>query len=284
MKKILACIDGSSFSDSVCGHAAWISSRIDASVTLLHVLPHAMERAAHSDLSGSIGVDANKELLEQLTARDEAQGKEEQQKGRLILQHAEAQLREAGVTKINSLKRRGALEETICQWEGDIEIIVIGKRGELAEFDTAHIGSNLEEVARGVHHPLLVTPNVFRPIERFLIAYDGGTSSLKALKYIIAGPLLKGLECHIAAAGDKSDKISQSLDSAATRLREAGFTVHSDLTPGHADDVIRSYTERHSIDLLVTGAYGHSRIRNLIIGSSTTSMIMSCRIPLLLFR
>ncbi len=32
------------------------------------------------------------------------------------------------------------------------------------------------------------------------------------------------------------------------------------------------------------GAYGHSRIRNLIIGSTTTEMIRSCKIPIVLFR
>ncbi|MEQ9334216.1 MAG: universal stress protein [Thalassobaculum sp.] len=32
------------------------------------------------------------------------------------------------------------------------------------------------------------------------------------------------------------------------------------------------------------GAYGHSRIRSLIIGSTTTQMIRSCMIPVMLFR
>jgi len=284
MKKILACIDGSGFSESVCGHAAWISRRVKAAITLLHVIPHAPERASLSDLSGTIGVDANKELLEELAARDEAHGKLELRKGRLILQHAQAQLSSLGIEEISTLKRIGTLAETICEWEGDIEIIVIGKRGELAESDAGHIGSNLERVARAVDQPLLVTPNVFRPIEKFLIAYDGGASSKKALEYIISNPLLKGVECHIAAVGQKHDKISQSLDRAVVKLRQANFEVRSTLETGHADEVIRRYVDAHHIDLLVIGAYGHSRIRTLIIGSTTTAMIMSCRVPLLLFR
>ena len=32
------------------------------------------------------------------------------------------------------------------------------------------------------------------------------------------------------------------------------------------------------------GAYGHSRIRNLIIGSTTTEMVRSCKIPVILYR
>jgi nucleotide-binding universal stress UspA family protein len=32
------------------------------------------------------------------------------------------------------------------------------------------------------------------------------------------------------------------------------------------------------------GAYGHSRIRNFIIGSTTTEMVRSVKIPVMLFR
>jgi nucleotide-binding universal stress UspA family protein len=42
--------------------------------------------------------------------------------------------------------------------------------------------------------------------------------------------------------------------------------------------------EAEDIGLLVMGAYGHSRIRNLIIGSTTTEMIRLCKIPVVLFR
>jgi len=38
------------------------------------------------------------------------------------------------------------------------------------------------------------------------------------------------------------------------------------------------------IDLLIMGAYGHSRIRHLIVGSTTTAVLRSCTIPVLLLR
>jgi len=41
---------------------------------------------------------------------------------------------------------------------------------------------------------------------------------------------------------------------------------------------------RESHDLVVMGAYGHSRIRSLIIGSTTTATVRSCKVPLLLMR
>ena len=67
-------------------------------------------------------------------------------------------------------------------------------------------------------------------------------------------------------------------------LRAAGRPVSAEIEPGQADAVIARRVEADKIDLLVMGAFGHSRIRSLIIGSTTTQMIRACKIPVLLFR
>ena len=54
--------------------------------------------------------------------------------------------------------------------------------------------------------------------------------------------------------------------------------------PGHPDEAIVSVVERTDADLLVMGAYGHSRIRNLIIGSTTTALLRACTVPVLVVR
>jgi len=54
--------------------------------------------------------------------------------------------------------------------------------------------------------------------------------------------------------------------------------------PGQPETVISDSIEADNFDLLVMGAYGHSRIRNLIIGSTTTQMIGACKVPIMLFR
>ena len=42
--------------------------------------------------------------------------------------------------------------------------------------------------------------------------------------------------------------------------------------------------KRQRIDLLAMGAYGHSRVRQFIVGSTTSSMVRTCLIPVMLFR
>ncbi|WP_308189058.1 universal stress protein [Nostoc favosum] len=53
---------------------------------------------------------------------------------------------------------------------------------------------------------------------------------------------------------------------------------------GEPEKVIANYVEKQDINLLIMGAYGHSRIRHLVIGSTTAQMLRSSHIPVLLFR
>nr|WP_256973228.1 universal stress protein [Nostoc sp. T09] len=53
---------------------------------------------------------------------------------------------------------------------------------------------------------------------------------------------------------------------------------------GEPEKIIGSYLETQEIDLLIMGAYGHSRIRHLAIGSTTAQILGSSHIPALLFR
>ncbi len=67
-------------------------------------------------------------------------------------------------------------------------------------------------------------------------------------------------------------------------LAGAGFEVHKALVQGDVEPALHKYQASHGVDLLVMGAYGHSRIREFLVGSTTTSMIRTSTSPLLLLR
>ncbi|MDX1654638.1 MAG: universal stress protein [Candidatus Competibacteraceae bacterium] len=284
MRKILACVDGSIYTETVAACAAWASERTGASIKLLYAVSSSPHRENTPDLSGAIGLGAKGELLEHLAELDESHGRLEQRKGKLILEHAEQLVRDSGVRHIERLHRRGSLLEAIGELENQMDLIVMGKRGEHADVDSLHPGPNLERVARAIHKPLLVSARIFQPIRRVLFAFDGGPSAHKALDYIARQPLLKGLECHVLRVGRVSDQAHASLIGTAHTLEQAGLSVHTAVRMGNAEEVMAAYVESKDIDLVVMGAYGHSRIRSLIIGSTTTAMIRSCNVPILLFR
>ncbi len=283
MAKILALIDGSIYAQSVCDLAAWAANRVSAPVEILHVLGRRETASAPVDLSGNLDADERDELLSELATLDEQRAKLGLRRGRLLLDEAKTRLQAAGAASVSTKLRHGDLVETVEEFEAGADLLVIGKRGEAADFAKGHLGANLERVVRSSRKPILVAARAFRPINRFLIAYDGGTSANKALVHVIRDPLLRGLEREIVTAGSAGQMRSR-LDAAAARLRDAGLNISATLAPGHAEDVIGTRVEMGGIDLLVMGAYGHGRIRSLVVGSTTTAMVQRCKIPVLMFR
>ncbi|MQP68576.1 universal stress protein [Niveispirillum sp. SYP-B3756] len=284
MTHLTALIDGSVYAASVCDHAAWVASRTGATVDVLHVLGRRTASAGIGDLTGSLTTDDRESLLSELTELEAQQARVAQKKGRLILEQVRARLEAAGIAGVQAKLRQGDLLETVQELEAASDLIVIGKRGEAANFAKLHLGSNLERVVRASRKPVLVASRAFKPVERFLVAYDGGTSILKAIRHIAGGPLFQGLDCHMLMVGDDNPGNRHGLEAAADILRGSGYTVTTAIKPGQPDEVIARHVEEVSINLLVMGAYGHSRLRTLIIGSTTAEMVRSCLIPVMLFR
>lgn len=284
MTRILSCIDGSGYSLSVADHSAWLASRLDAGVDLLHVLDRAERTRDGADLSGQLDADAQAHLLGELAEVDAQWARLAQQRGKVILEQLKARLHEAGIADVEYRQRHGSLVESVTALEDGHELVVIGKRGESANFATLHLGSNLERVARASHHPVFVASRAFKPIGHFLIAFDGGASARKAVDYVAASPLLRGLAVTLLSAGSDDARLSKPLERAADQLRQAGFEVTTCIVAGEPDKVIAEKIAKTGVQLLVMGAYGHSRIRSLIIGSTTTAMLRACPVPVLMFR
>lgn len=106
----------------------------------------------------------------------------------------------------------------------------------------------------------------------------------KAVDAVSRAPLFAGLAIDLVTAGRDDPATLKRLEAAAAQLRGGGHAVEALIEPGPSDKAIAAVVERVGIDFLVMGAYGHSRIRSLVIGSTTTEMIRSCKVPVLLFR
>jgi nucleotide-binding universal stress UspA family protein len=284
MIKLIAFIDRSIYAKSVCEHAAWIAGTVDGSVDLIHVLGRRNEAEAPVDLSGSIGLGARTALLEELAELDGQTARLKHKRGRALLEDAKEVLQKAGVSQVSTLLRNDGIVETVQAFEKDAGLIVIGKRGQTTETDESHLGSNFERVVRASHRPILVASRDFRPIRRFLIAFDGGASAIKAVNYLAGNKAFNDLEVQMLSVAEPGSSANQKLESAASLLRNAGYTVETTIRPGQPEAVICEQIKTNDIDLLLMGAYGHSRLRNMIIGSTTTAMIRTCKIPVLLFR
>lgn len=283
MDKILTLLDGSAYSESVCHHTAWIAGKLGAGVEAMHVLGRR-EGAAATDLSGTLRLGARSALLEELSAMDEQRAKLAQARGHAILEDAQKILEADGVTEVTPRLRKGDLLEAVQTLEGSIRAITIGKRGEGADFASDHLGSNLERIVRASKVPVFVASRSFSPISKVLVAYDGSDSARVAIDRMSASPVFKDLEICVLSVSQDAARAEATAKEAVTKLGEAGLTASPRTASGEPEEVLEAVVADEGFDLLVMGAYGHGRVRNLIIGSTTTAMIRSVRIPVLLYR
>ena len=158
----------------------------------------------------------------------------------------------------------------------------MGKQG------TAHahalIGSNIENVIRTLANPIMVVQPGFQAPSRFLFAYDASPTTKKVLELIASSPLLKGLECDLVMVGEPSDEHERQLAQAKQLLKSAGIRVEAMLLQGEVVPVICQHATDAGCELIVMGAYGHSRIRQFIVGSTTTGILKKTNASLMLLR
>jgi len=288
MKKILLCSDGSTFAENTYRYGAWFATKLNASeVDVLCVTDIRGQKAiSKQNLSGSIGIDASEHLLDRLVELEHEKAKINHQRTKIVLQSAAQTLKAEGVKHVNLLHETGFLVDYLANFESSFDLVILGKRGEAAEFASGHLGANLERIVRSSNKPCLVTSRQFKPIERILIAYDGSPSSQKILQFIADSSIFAGLELHIVtiAKNASENKAIARIESVKGLAQQANFEPICSVIEGHSEKAISNYVDEHDISLLVMGAYGHSRIRHLVIGSTTAQMLRSSHIPVLLFR
>ena len=140
--------------------------------------------------------------------------------------------------------------------------------------------------------PVMMVPYVLkepRPIKRALVAWNGSREAARAT--FDALPLLKAADEVEIFSVDPVDLAAQSAETAgaeiATTLSRHGVNVKitTDITNGvSAASVIENRLSDSSIDLLVMGAYGHSRLWEMLFGGVTRSVMESMTAPTLLSR
>lgn len=281
--RVMACIDGSGAAVAVCDYAAWASQRLQAPLELLHVLDHS-QSSAHADFSGTIGLGSREHLLVELAELDEKRGRLLREQGKSMLEAGVQRVRADGVAAPLTRQRHGELVDTLRELESEIRLLVMGRKGEVSDSLAKHVGSHLESVIRTLHKPILVATGEFSVPRKLMLAFDNSPSTRKALDMLTESSLFAGLPIHLLMVGSDNLDARSGLDAAQQRLQQAGFSVTSMLRDGEVEPVLQAYQREQGIDLIVMGAYGHSRIRQFLVGSTTTGMLRNAQCPLLLLR
>jgi nucleotide-binding universal stress UspA family protein len=285
MNKILACIDTRGNTDAVIDWGAWAAVRLGSPLEFLHVLERHPEVAAVTDFSGTIGMDAQESLLKDLSDQDEQRSVVLRAAGRELLAHARSRAAAAGVDRLDARLRHGHFIETAIELQGEADLFVLGEHHHASAQARIRSEHDLERVIRGVSSSVLVaTAEAFEAPQRVVVAFDGSPGARKAIARLAQHPLVAGLPVHVAMAAPDTPLARQQLKEAQAALRAAGTEAEAELIAGEPQQVLPDLVKRRAPALLVMGAFGHSRLRQLLMGSTTTTLLRLSDVPVLIPR
>lgn len=266
IKSILLAVDGSIYTDSVLQHGVVLAKALTAKIRVLTV----------SDIRvfewvSAVGSDGFVPMVSSGAYQTESQ-KLLEEKCDKVLEKCSKILSEAGVV-FEAEKLTGSPAHIICDQAHIADLLIMGRRGEFARWDSKMLGATIEAVSRHCHKPILMALQEYVPVKNLLVAYDGSSNSNKALQY--AGYLSSGLDVPVTVLSINDDeKLGQHYCNEAKKyLQSYEVDISTVVRAGNADKEITRFSEEGSFNLLVIGAYGHSRIREAILGSTTQHIL-----------
>lgn len=141
----------------------------------------------------------------------------------------------------------------------------------------------VEEAALGAGVPVLMVPSGEAPAEagtRVVCGWNGAREAARALHDAL--PFLAGAEEVVLVTLGEVDGTppEEAREMLARHGIEARVETRKDA--GDAGAGLLEAAAAHRADLLVMGAYGHSRLREMVLGGATRHVLAAARLPVLL--
>lgn len=285
-RSIIACIDGSAHTQSVLDAAIWSAQEMHAPIGLLHAHDQTSTDSP-SDLSGNIGFGSREALLGELAKVDAMRNKLISEHGDVLLNEAkhyvESQMPTDALPTFK-LHRHETLKDSIAHLQTDVQMVILGQKGTAEETLHEHIGSQLETAIRSAHQPVLVVTEQFSAPKTALYAYDNRSNTIQGLQWLAQQPLFRDVHIHLVYIADDTSANQETLRAAATKLKQNGLTVTAKLLQGNAKKDLTRYQQENTLDMMIMGAYGHSRLREFFMGSTTQTLLHDNQNSILMLR
>ncbi len=275
IKHILVPTDGSDPAMIGVRYAAEFAKHYDATVHGLHVVDlRLLEGPILRDISASLGTAPYVNYQGNIAMVLEERGK-------AALAALEQVCGEAGI-QCDTLQTTGIVSRLIVERGELADLIIMGRSGEHGQWLEGLVGSTTQSVVRRATRPVLVTGTDRPGRNRYLVAYDGSSYAKKALQEAVGLSRDWQVPLHVlTVAGDRS---SAYLDEARAYIEPHGLEAEYVARSGDPSEVIVAYALECGADLLILGAYGHTKVRELVVGSTTAYAMNHSPCPLLLTR
>jgi len=270
LKNILIHLDKSKQSASRLQTAIALASRHGAHLTAMYVVSHPQ---IPSYIEAQIGGDF---IADQVRA---ARGE-----GQAVLDDFEKRAADEGL-KFESRLVEGVLDECLIEQGRYFDLIVVGQY-DPEDSGLYSVDNMPDRLIMSVGRPVLVVPYAgsFPAVgDNVIVSWDGSRQATRAVNDAIV--ILEGAQkVDILTINPPSD---DDIDGADIALHLARHNVSATLkkivtADIDAADMLLSRASDSSADLIVMGAYGHARWRELALGGFTRHMLEHMTVPVLM--
>lgn len=274
-RRILAPTDGSEPARISTRYAIELAKKYDGMIVALHVVDvKLLEGPFLQDLSASLGTAPYVNYQGNIAMLLDERGK-------AALAEVDDACGKAGV-KCETRLVTGIVVRAILEESGLADLIVMSRGGEHHQWLEGLTGSTTEAVVRRTALPVLVTGVENPGGDRFLLAYDGSEHARHALRTAVSLAVDWDMAFKVLSVGEKHG--ADRLDEARNYLQNYDVRVEYEHGPGDPGETIAAKARAYQADLVVMGAYGHSKVRELVVGSTTSFVMQHTECPLLLCR
>lgn len=165
-------------------------------------------------------------------------------------------------------------EEFLNEQARAADLLVVGRRGTADSLDPI-LGVEPADIIMGAGRPVLVAPPQIRRVgvKRVLVAWKDARESRRAVAD--AMPLMKlATDVFVASVGPEA--VEASASDVAAALSRAGVNARmlvEDIGRQAPGEALVEIARRAGVDLIVSGAFGHSRMREWVFGGVTRHLL-----------
>ena len=269
IKTILALADGGGGTAATLKTAVAVARRFSANLDVLHV------RADVETMVPVIGEGMSGAMVEQMMSAMAQTVEARATKAKAAYQEVCAGAAVQAVWRENT----GRETDILASAGRLVDLIVIGKPD--AETETP-LAATLDAALFDTGRPVLVAPAATAVGDRIVIAWNGSAQAARVVAAAL--PFLRMAQQVTVVTVGEIGRSASAADLVGYLGQHGVKAVHEALAPEHATTgaTLLSYAGRTQADLLVMGAYGHSRLREMILGGATRDVLATTTVPILM--
>lgn len=272
IKNLLIAYNGTESSDAALDLALHMRDKYDAHLTgLLAHIPGAINQASAAWIP--------KDIQDKVTEAQIQNARDIEEKFNKRIASSLAK------DKIHWITKRGDGDATLARCARLYDLTIIGRYDAVLGDDLPELHPDMIAMISG--RPVLLVPREFDIStfnEHAVLAWDGKRAATRALSDAMQILETKSLVTIVTVSDDQADLCMPDINI-ETALQRHGVKTERVLLERKGKSVgkrILKYLEKSEANLLVMGAYEHSKFRQAIIGGVTSSVLKKARVPIII--